>query len=204
MNGERTLDPDDLEPDPMAQFARWFDEAVAAGVPEPEAMCVATTADGIPSARMVLLKSAAAAGFVFYTNYDSQKGRELAANPVAALVWRWHAVGRQVRATGAVEQISAEESDAYFASRDRGSQLSAWASAQSSVLPDRAALEARVAEVEARFPDGVGVPRPPWWGGLRVVPSSIEFWQGRPNRLHDRLRYTRIGDSGWRVERLAP
>jgi pyridoxamine 5'-phosphate oxidase len=203
MTGDRTLDEDDLDPDPMSQFARWFDEAVAAGVPEPEAMCVATAADGMPSARMVLLKSVDR-GFVFFTNYESQKGREVAANPAAALLWRWYAVQRQVRATGTAERVSAEQSDAYFATRDRGSQLSAWASAQSTVLAGRAALDAEMAAAKARFAGVAEVPRPSWWGGLRVVPSSLEFWQGRPNRLHDRLRYVRRAGVGWRVERLAP
>jgi pyridoxamine 5'-phosphate oxidase len=193
----------DLAPDPIEQFSRWFDQAGAAGVPEPEAMCVATALDGIPSARMVLLKSFDARGFVFFTNYQSQKGRELAANPVAALLWRWFLVKRQVRSEGEVERVSAAESDEYFASRARGSQLSAWASPQSSPVPDRAALDARMAAVEARFRGVTEVPRPPWWGGLRVVPRSVEFWQNRENRLHDRLRYVRE-PSGWRIERLAP
>jgi pyridoxamine 5'-phosphate oxidase len=193
----------DLAPDPMAQFATWFEEAKAAGVPEPEAMCVATALHGIPSARMVLLKAFDSRGFVFFTNYDSRKGRDLSANAVAALVWRWFPVMRQVRAEGPVERISAEESDQYFASRARGSQLGAWASAQSTVVPDRAALDAAMAAVDARFGDIGVVPRPPWWGGLRVVPESVEFWQNRENRMHDRLRYVRE-PPGWRVERLAP
>lgn len=166
-------------------------------------MCVATALDGVPSARMVLLKSFDARGFVFFTNYQSQKGRELAANPVAALMWRWLLVKRQVRASGEVERVSAAESDEYFASRARGSQLSAWASAQSSAVLDRSALDAQMVAVEARFRQVADVPRPPWWGGLRVVPDSVEFWQNRENRLHDRLRYVRE-PSGWRIERLAP
>ena len=200
-----SLDERDLQPEPVAQFSRWFDEAVAARVPEPEAMCVASVADdGSPSARMVLLKSADPRGFVFFTNYDSQKGRELAARPQAALVWRWYLLQRQVRVDGTVELIAADESDAYFASRARGSQLSAWASPQSAVLADRNDLEARMAAVVARFEGVEVVPRPPWWGGLRVVPSSVEFWQGRPDRLHDRLRYVRDDATAWRIERLAP
>jgi pyridoxamine 5'-phosphate oxidase len=201
--GDGGLDERDLASDPIEQFSRWFDEATAAGVPEPEAMCVATALVGIPLARMVLLKAFDSRGFVFFTNYNSDKGRALAANPVAALVWRWYPVKRQVRVAGDVERISAEESDRYFATRDRGSQLGAWASAQSTVVPDRAALDASMAAVEARFAGVADVPRPPWWGGLRVVPKSVEFWQNRENRLHDRLRYVR-GPSGWRVERLAP
>jgi pyridoxamine 5'-phosphate oxidase len=141
-------------------------------------------------------------GFVFYTNYESQKGRELTVNPQAALVFWWPALRRQVRVSGRVERVSDEESDAYFASRDRGSQLGAWASAQSRVLPDRSALDRALAEVEARFAAGP-VPRPPWWGGLRVAPETVEFWQGRPNRLHDRLRYILV-EQGWRIERLSP
>jgi pyridoxamine 5'-phosphate oxidase len=208
MSPDRPLDERDVDRDPIAQFSLWFDEAVAAGVPEPEAMCIASTIDGAPSARMVLLKSVDAGGFVFFTNYRSQKALELAANPAAALVWRWYALQRQVRVAGRVERIGDDESDAYFASRARGSQLSAWASPQSEVLADRATLDARMEAVEARFDGVAGVPRPPWWGGLRVVPSSVEFWQGRANRLHDRLRYVAVGGGagvlGWRIERLAP
>jgi pyridoxamine 5'-phosphate oxidase len=166
-------------------------------------MCVATALGGIPSARMVLLKSFDARGFVFFTNYQSQKGRELGANPAAALVWRWFSVKRQVRVAGEVEHVVATESNEYFATRARGSQLSAWASAQSAIVPDRAALDAQMAAVEERFRGVAEVPRPPWWGGLRVVPHSVEFWQNRENRLHDRLRYLRDA-SGWRIERLAP
>jgi pyridoxamine 5'-phosphate oxidase len=193
----------DLLVDPIDQFRLWFEQATAAGVPEPEAMCVATVQDGYPSARMVLLKSFDRDGFVFFTNYESQKGRELAAHPTAALVWRWYAVKRQVRAAGEVERVGDSESDAYFASRARGSQLSAWASAQSTVVPDRAALDESMAAVSARFSGVAEVPRPPWWGGFRVVPNVVEFWQNRENRLHDRLRYVRE-PAGWRVERLAP
>jgi pyridoxamine 5'-phosphate oxidase len=201
---DRILDEGDVDPDPFEQFSRWFAQAAAAGVLEPEAMCVATAVDGVPSARMVLLKSVDHRGFVFFTNYASQKGREAKANPVAALVWRWFAVERQVRVTGAVERVSPEESDSYFATRPRAAQLATWASPQSSMIVDRAALDARMASAQARFDGVADVPRPPWWGGLRVTPSSIEFWQGRPNRLHDRLRYLRDPDQGWRIERLAP
>jgi pyridoxamine 5'-phosphate oxidase len=166
-------------------------------------MSLATVDDGVPSARMVLLKSVDHGGFVFYTNYGSQKGRELAANPAAALVFHWHLQHRQVRVSGEAERVSSRESDSYFATRDRGSQLGAWASVQSAVLPDRSTLDAQMASVEARFADRP-VPRPPWWGGIRVRPEVVEFWQGRPNRLHDRMRYRRAETTGWRIDRLSP
>jgi pyridoxamine 5'-phosphate oxidase len=200
---DQTLDQQDLDPDPIVQFQRWFDEAVAMGGPQPDAVCLASlAADGTPDARMVLLKAVDERGFVFYTNYESEKGRQLSTRPVAALVWHWTPLRRQVRVTGRTAHVAADESDAYFVTRDRGSQLSAWASHQSEVLPDRAALEARMAAMSARF-SGQEVPRPPWWGGIRVAPTAIEFWQGRANRLHDRLRYRATAD-GWRIERLAP
>ncbi len=210
MNGpdERTLSERDVADEPTAQFAAWFDEAVTAGQPEPEAMCLATaTADGVPSARMVLLKAHDQRGFAFYTNERSRKGGELAANPVAALTWRWARLDRQVRVTGPVQRVEAGEADAYFAGRPRQSQLGAWASNQSAVIPagggePRGVLEAAVVAVEDRFA-GVEVPRPPHWGGFRVVPEVVEFWQGRTGRLHDRLRYRREGP-GWVVERLFP
>jgi pyridoxamine 5'-phosphate oxidase len=198
-----SLDAGDLDPDPIAQFQRWFADAVAAEVPEPEAMFVATASrDGIPSARAVLLKSVDERGFVFFTNYESPKSRELAANPVTALVWWWYVLRRQVRVSGTASRVTSEESDAYFATRDRGSQLAAWASPQSQVLADRAELEDRLADAEARFA-GLPVPRPPWWGGIRVALASMEIWQGRRHRLHDRFRYLPDGH-GWRIERLAP
>ncbi len=205
VTGDRALDVADLEGAPTVQFQRWFDEAVAAEVPEPEAMCVSSIAvDGTPSARMVLLKHVDHRGFVFYTNYHSQKGADLEANPRAALVWRWFPLERQVRVVGAAERVSTAESDAYFATRPRGAQIGAWASPQSQVLSGRAELEAQVAEVSRRFGDGP-IPRPGWWGGIRIVPETVEFWQGRRSRLHDRLRYRRLdGDRGWTIERLAP
>ena len=194
----------DLAPDPFAQFQAWFDTALAAGLPEPNAMTLDTaTPDGRPSARMVLIKGVDPRGFVFYTNYESRKGRELEANPWAALVFYWPELERQIRIEGRVERVAAEESDAYFASRPLGSRLGAWASPQSQVIPGRDVLEARLRDLEARFASG-DVPRPPHWGGYRVVPEAVEFWQGRPSRLHDRLRYTRQADGRWAIERLAP
>jgi pyridoxamine 5'-phosphate oxidase len=193
----------DVDADPVAQFGRWFEQAEQAGLLEPTAMTLATaTPDGRPSARMVLLRGFDQRGFVFYSNYDSRKGAELAANPLAALVLWWGELERQVRVEGRVERTSRAESEAYFHSRPPGSQLSAAASPQSRVIEGRAVLEQRVARLAARHPDGQ-VPLPPFWGGFRVVPEVVEFWQGRPNRLHDRLRYTRAGP-GWRIERLAP
>jgi len=189
--------------DPIEKFEQWLADATAAGIHEPTAMTLATAgADGAPSARMVLLKGVDARGFSFFTNYDSDKGRDLAANPRAALVFPWHAQGRQVRVTGPVERVSAEESDAYWASRPPASRLSAWASPQSGAIPSREVLEEKVAELAARWP-GDDVPRPPFWGGFRVVPVTIEFWTHKDDRLHDRERHTRDGD-GWRVECLAP
>ncbi len=190
--------------DPITQFRRWFDQALAAALPHAEAMTLATaSADGRPSARIVYLRDYDERGFVFYTNYDSHKGRELADNPRAALVFFWEALERQVRVEGDVERVAAAESDAYFAARPRGNCLGAWASPQSQVLADRAALERSVREVTERFADQP-VPRPPFWGGYRVRPERVEFWQGRLNRLHDRLCYRRAPQGIWVVERLAP
>jgi pyridoxamine 5'-phosphate oxidase len=199
----------DLAEDWRTQFNRWFADAVAAGLPEPNAMIVASaTAAGRPSARTVLLKALDERGFTFVTNYDSRKGTELRVNPYASLVFPWFAMSRQVVVCGSVERVDAETTAAYFATRPRGSQLGAWASPQSTVLPDRAALDARAAEVAARFGDDGPVPVPPGWGGLRVRPETVEFWQGRSSRLHDRLRFRRITPAGdpdtWIVERLAP
>lgn len=189
-------------PDPFDQFARWFDEAVAASLPEPNAMTLATVdATGRPAARIVLLKGVDARGFVFHTNYASRKGRDLDADPRVALLFFWAELERQVRIEGTAERASAAESDAYFAARPRGSQISAWASPQSAPVPDRAWLEMQVAAVQARFASDV--PRPSNWGGIRVVPSRFEFWQGRESRLHDRLVWTREGDR-WTIGRLAP
>jgi pyridoxamine 5'-phosphate oxidase len=193
----------DVDPDPVVQFGRWFDDAQAAGLVEPSAMALATAGpDGVPSARMVLLRGVDQRGFVFYTNYESRKAAELAANPRAALVFWWGELQRQVRVEGPVERTSQEESAAYWRTRPPGSRLSAWASPQSQVIPGRAVLDERVAELAARHPDG-DVPLPPFWGGYRLVPEVVELWQQRPNRLHDRLRYTRT-PGGWRIERLAP
>jgi pyridoxamine 5'-phosphate oxidase len=194
----------DVDPDPVVQFGRWFDDAKAADLVEPSAMTLATaTAEGVPSARMVLLRGVDQRGFVFYTNYESRKAAELAANPRAALVFWWGELQRQIRVEGPVERTSQQESAAYFRTRPLGSRLSAWASPQSRVIPGRAVLDQRVAELAAGHPDG-DIPLPPFWGGYRLVPEVVELWQGRPNRLHDRLRYTREPGGGWRIERLAP
>ncbi len=189
--------------DPLEQFRHWYEHAVAAGLPEPEAMALATASpDGVPSVRFVLLKGIDERGVEFFTNYESRKGRELAANPHAALAILWKPLQRQVRLEGPVEVLTPEESDAYFATRSRGSQLGAWASRQSEVIPDREWLEARLASFDAQYPDEV--PRPPHWGGCRLVPEFIEFWEGRPNRLHDRQAFTRGSDGAWHLRRLSP
>ena len=197
------LNETDVDPDPIKQFQRWFDQAIAAELPEPNAMTLATaTSDGIPSARIVLLKGLDERGFAFYTNYESRKGQELAENPQAALVFLWTLLERQVRVEGRVEKVAAAETDAYFLSRPLTSRLGAWASNQSRVIPDREVLEQRFAELKATYADE-NVPRPPQWGGYRVIPHQIEFWQGRTSRLHDRLCY-RLKQGNWLVERLAP
>jgi pyridoxamine 5'-phosphate oxidase len=188
--------------DPLAQLREWYEQAVAAGVAEPEAMALATsTPAGAPSVRFVLLKGIDERGVEFYSNYESRKGAELAANPRAALAVLWQPLHRQVRLEGTVERLTAEESDAYFASRGRGSRLGAWASAQSTEIPDRATLEARLADAESRY--GEDVPRPPYWGGYRLRPDVVEFWEGRPDRLHDREELRRERGE-WRARRLSP
>jgi pyridoxamine 5'-phosphate oxidase len=198
-----SLDERDVAPDPFVQFGRWFKEAQGAQVPEPNAMSLCTVDEhGRPSARIVLLKEVDARGFVFYTNQASRKGRDLAARPQAAILFFWAELERQVRIEGSVEVVDAATADAYFRTRPRASRIGAWASPQSATLPDRAALEQRFADADRRFP-GDDVPRPPRWGGYRVVPAAFEFWQGRPSRLHDRIAYGQE-DSGWRTRRLAP
>jgi pyridoxamine 5'-phosphate oxidase len=200
----RGLTEEDVLADPIAQFWRWFEDAEQAGIHEPNAMTLATVgADGQPSARVVLLKEIDRHGLAFFTNLASRKSRELDADARAALVFWWGPLARQVRFEGAVERVADAEADAYFASRPRGSQIGAWASAQSSVIPDRQTLEEAARSHDRRFGDGE-VPRPEFWGGFRLVPARVEFWQGRSDRLHDRLRYTRAAAGDWRIERLAP
>ncbi len=209
--GDRGLDLPDLADDPVSMFDRWFDDTVAAGLHEPNAMVVSTVgADGRPSSRMVLLKGFDERGFVFYTNLASRKGQDVDANPAVALLFPWHDLQRQVRVEGMASRVPAEETEAYFASRPRESQLGAWASPQSQVVSSRGALDERYGGVLAQFADVDDVPVPPTWGGLLVRPEVVEFWQGRKGRLHDRLVYRRPGepaepdDAGWTVQRLAP
>ena len=207
------LDEGDLRDSPLAQFGAWFEDAVAVGLPEPNAMIVATAGtSGQPSARTVLLKDADARGFVFYTNLGSRKSEELSANPRASCVFPWFAMHRQVVVVGRVEEIDRVEALAYFASRPHGSRLGAWASRQSTVIDGRAEVEQRYADLQEQYPEGADVPLPDFWGGWLVRPESVEFWQGRESRLHDRLRFRAVdggsGDMGdataWQVERLSP
>lgn len=198
------FDEADLDPDPFVQFERWMKDALDAGVHLPNAMMLATAnAEGRPSARMVLLKSFARDGFVFFTNYGSRKASELSENPHASLVFYWPALERQVCVSGGVDKVSFEESEDYWKTRQFESRLGAWASRQSEVITNREALEASFKEAKDRYQGG-DVPLPPFWGGFRLTPDSIEFWQGRPNRLHDRLRYVRVPRVGWMIERLSP
>jgi pyridoxamine 5'-phosphate oxidase len=196
----------ELAATPVEQFARWFKQAATdGGLFEPNAMVVSTAdAEGRPSSRTVLLKHFDEQGFVFYTNYDSRKARELGENPHVSLLFPWHPMARQVIVTGIARRTGRDETAAYFRTRPHGSQLGAWASVQSAVVPGRDALDSAYAELAARYPEGERVPVPPHWGGFRVAPRAVEFWQGRENRLHDRLRYVAQADGSWRVERLAP
>ena len=198
------LKESEADPNPIEQFRTWFDEVLTSNLHEPNAMALATaTLDGRPSARVVLLKGFDERGFVFYTNYEGRKGEELETNPHCALLFYWGELERQVRVEGRVRRVPDKESDAYFAERPRGSQLGAWASEQSRPVGDRGALEHRLRDLEAEY-EGRDVPRPPFWGGYRVEPETIEFWQGRENRVHDRLVYRRSEDGGWRRGRLQP
>lgn len=197
------LDKVDVLANPIDQFRVWFEAALSAGVPEPNAMHLSTvTADGRPDGRIVLIKEVSDAGFVFYTNYESRKGRDLTERPVAALTFFYPELERQIRIEGRVEKVGTDASDAYFNSRPRGSQIGAWVSQQSNVVESRDVLENRQRELEMQF-DGQPVPRPSHWGGFRVVPDALEFWQGRPSRLHDRIRYQKEGGN-WIIERLSP
>lgn len=199
----RKFEEKDADPDPKKQFEKWFKDALNANLKEPHAIALATsTKTGIPSVRIVLLKSYDEIGFVFFTNYESRKGNELAENPVAALVFWWGELGRQIRIEGNVEKISRKESEEYFQSRPFESQISAWASAQSRVTENRESLEKRYLEIKKQY-EGKTVPCPPYWGGYRLIPEAFEFWQGWANRLHDRILYSKIKD-GWKIERLAP
>lgn len=198
-----SLDETSVDADPIRQFDAWFKQALDARLPEPNTMTLATVdARGYPSARIVLIKGVDERGFVFFTNYESRKGLDLAANPHASLLFYWIELERQVRVEGTVVKTNAEDSDAYFHSRPLGSRIGAWASEQSRTIESRALLEAREKSFSERF--GENPPRPPHWGGYRLVPETIEFWQGRPSRLHDRILYTRLSAGGWRISRLSP
>ncbi|MCC6283278.1 MAG: pyridoxamine 5'-phosphate oxidase [Saprospiraceae bacterium] len=194
----------DVHHDPLAQFDHWFREAMEAQMPEPNAMTLATAdAEGRPSARIVLLKGIDHQGFVFFTNYESRKGRELAENPQAALLFNWLELERQIRIEGRVERIDAQASEAYFQSRPKGSQIGAWTSPQSQVIPGREVLLDKQKDLETQYAAAEVLPLPPFWGGYRLLPEVLEFWQGRPSRLHDRIRYVHVEDR-WKIERLAP
>jgi len=203
--GDGGLEINEMLADPFAQFKQWFDTAVDAGLKEPNGMAVTTcNANGRPSTRIALLKHYDERGFVFYTNYNSRKGEEIASNPFGAMTFWWVDLERQIRIEGAFEKVSAAESDAYYNSRPRGSRLGAWVSPQSEPITNRNVLDERKSHYESQFPVGEPVPRPDHWGGYRLVPDRIEFWQGRPNRLHDRLRYVKLATSEWQIGRLAP
>ncbi len=194
----------DLEPSPFEQFGKWFNEAIKANLPEPTAMTLATaTKTGRPSARIVLLKQFDEKGFVFFSNYKSHKGKELSANPFAAIVFHWVSLERQVRIVGSVTKVSRRESEEYFQARPTGSQLAAWASKQSNVISNRSVLDRQIEDLTIKYRKGK-IPLPPAWGGYRVAPAEFEFWQGRPSRLHDRLRYSRKKNKAWKIERLSP
>ena len=202
---ESNLNESDLDPNPVRQFDRWFKQALAAQLPEPTAMTLATaTKQGVPSARIVLLKEYDERGFAFFTNYESQKGRELAENPLAALVLHWVILERQVRIVGSVSRVSREESENYFRIRPKASRLGAIASHQSQVIGNRAELDDRVSQLTLEYQNSEDIPLPSYWGGFRVMPDLIEFWQGRRSRLHDRFRYTRLAFGVWRIDRLSP
>jgi pyridoxamine 5'-phosphate oxidase len=199
------LDESDIHPDPLVQFDAWMRDALEAKLRMPNEMTLATAdRQGRPVARIVLLKGVDEGGFTFFSNYESRKGRQLADNPHAALVFYWAELERQVDVTGLVERVSSEESEAYWQTRPPASRRAAWASRQSEVIQSRAELEERFREVEARWPHDDDIPLPPYWGGYRLIPETIEFWQGRPNRLHDRLIYKRVAGMGWLIERLSP
>ncbi len=199
----QSLDFQDVDKNPLRQFQTWFDEALASELREPNAMVIATVKDGIPNARVVLLKALDDKGFVFYTNFESAKGKELDENPHIALVFNWLELERQVRIQGIVEKVSEEEAEKYFQSRPKGSQIGAWASPQSNVIQGRNILETNQLDLEKKYENENILPKPPHWGGYRVLPFAIEFWQGRSSRLHDRIRYQKI-ENEWSMERLAP